>query len=134
LQIDKRKEDLKMTKEREKKLLEKIRRDEIKYEDFQEVEDFLFIFDNGYNFSEELVGDIISDFAKVEGEIVSEEIIDKRRWFIDKEVVIKFKDRYFAFIVSEGATEEQENEYSDEIIEVIPKEVVIKKIIYEEKK
>jgi len=123
-----------MTKEREKKLLEKIRRDEIKYEDFQEVEDFLFIFDNGYNFSEELVGDIISDFAKVEGEIVSEEIIDKRRWFIDKEVVIKFKDRYFAFIVSEGATEEQENEYSDEIIEVIPKEVVIKKIIYEEKK
>ena len=123
-----------MTKEREKELLEKIRRDEIKYEDFQEVEDFLFIFDNGYNFSEELVGDIISDFAKVEGEIVSEEIIDKRRWFIDKEVVIKFKDRYFAFIVSEGATEEQENEYSDEIIEVIPKEVVIKKIIYEEKK
>ena len=118
-----------MTKEREKELLEKIRRDEIKYEDFQEVEDFLFIFDNGYNFSEELVGDIISDFAEVEGEIVSEEIIDERRWFIDKEVVIKFKDRYFSFIKSEG---ENENEYSDEIIEVIPKEVVIKKIIYEE--
>lgn len=123
-----------MTKEREKELLEKIRRNEIKYEDFQEAEDFLFIFDNGYNFSEELVGDIISDFAEVEGEIVSEKIIDERRWFIDKEVVIKFKDRYFSFIVSKGATEEQENEYSDEIIEVIPKEVVIKKIIYEEKK
>lgn len=118
-----------MTKEREKELLEKIRRNEIKYEDFQEAEDFLFIFDNGYNFSEELVGDIISDFAEVEGEIVSEEIIDERRWFIDKEVVIKFKDRYFSFIKSEG---ENENEYSDEIIEVIPKEVVIKKIIYEE--
>ena len=35
-----------MTKEREKELLEKIRRDEIEYEDFQKAEDFLFVFIN----------------------------------------------------------------------------------------
>mgnify|MGYP000914348553 CR=1 FL=1 len=35
-----------MTKEREKELFEKIRRDEIEYEDFQKAEDFLFVLKN----------------------------------------------------------------------------------------
>ena len=119
-----------MTKEREKELFEKIRRDEIEYEDFQKAEDFLFVFDNGYKFSEKLVEDIISDFAEVEGEIVSVKIINERRGFIDREIVIKFKNRYFAFIESE----EQANYYSDEITEVFPKKVIIEQIIYEAQK
>lgn len=123
-----------MTKEREKELLEKIKKDEIEYKDFKEAEDFLFIFDNGYKFSEYLIGDIIWDFGETKGEIVSEEIIDERRWFLDKEIIIKFKDRYFLFLESKGKTEEQENEYSDEITEVFPKKVIIEKIIYETKK
>lgn len=122
-----------MTKEREKELLEKIKKDEIKYKDFKEAEDFLFIFDHGYNFDEHLIEKIIWDFGKTEGEIVLEKIIDKRRWHTDKNIVIKFENRYFLFDVSEGNTEEQESEYNNEIIEVVPKEIIIKKIIYEEK-
>ena len=53
-----------MTKEREKEILEKIRRNEIEYEDFREAEDFLFIFDNRYRFSEEFLEDIISYFSE----------------------------------------------------------------------
>ena len=123
-----------MTREREKELLEKIKKDEIEYEDFKEAEDFLFIFDNGYKFNEYLIGDIIWDFGETKGKIVSEEIIDKRRWHTDKDIVVKFKDRFFLFEVAEGNTEAQENEYSDEITEVFPKKVIIEKIIYETKK
>lgn len=108
-----------MTNERKEELLEKIKKDEITYDDFNSAEDFLFIFDNGYKFKDWMIGDIIYDLGDVYGEIVKEEIIDIRRWNTYKEIILRFKDRFFKFGVDEGNTEQQETYYDENIVEVI---------------
>ena len=122
-----------MTEERKELLIKKIKNDEITYDDFEKDEDFLFILDNGYKFSEGMIEDILCDFADAEGEIVEEKIVNERRWNTDKKIVVRFGKRFFSFRVAEGNTEMQETYYDTDIIEVFPKEITIKKTIYVQK-
>ena len=122
-----------MTEKRKELLIKKIKNDEITYDDFEKDEDFLFILDNGYKFSEGMIEDILCDFADAEGEIVEEKIVNERRWNTDKKIVVRFGKRFFSFCVAEGNTEMQETYYDTDIIEVFPKEITIKKTIYVQK-
>ena len=122
-----------MTEKRKGLLIKKIQNDEITYDDLEKDEDFLFILDNGYKFSEGMIEDILCDFADAEGEIVEEKIVNERRWNTDKEIVVRFGKRFFSFCVAEGNTEMQETYYDTDIIEVFPKEITIKKTIYVQK-
>ena len=119
-----------MTEKRKGLLIKKIQNDEITYDDLEKDEDFLFILDNGYKFSEGMIEDILCDFADAEGEIVEEKIVNERRWNTDKKIVVRFGKRFFSFCVAEGNTEMQETYYDTDIIEVFPKEITIKKTIY----
>ena len=122
-----------MTEKRKGLLIKKIQNDEITYDDLEKDEDFLFILDNGYKFSEGMIEDILCDFADAEGEIVEEKIVNERRWNTDKKIVVRFGKRFFSFCVAEGNTEMQETYYDTDIIEVFPKEITIKKTIYVQK-
>lgn len=93
--------------------------------------DIIYKCENNIPFTiEEMKLMIFEDIDGVE-KVQPYEMIDKGRWDLLIETVIKIDNRYFSILWNEGATEMQENYFYDNITEVIP--VPIQKISYMEK-
>lgn len=68
------------------------------------------------------------------GEIISDEVVDTRRWSVIHKIVIKLEDKFYQTHYSVGATENQDEEpweYVDEVtfLEVIPVETIVTKYV-----
>ena len=82
-------------------------------EDIMKAEEFLAMYDAGKKFSECQIADMAFDF-----QVEHEEYGDRHRWQLDVTTYINVEGRVFRVDWLRGLTENQENEYPNQPVEV----------------